>query len=64
MGYTYIEPDFVKKYALTDEEVNEAIANGILANGFNEIFYGKIDNNPCAIGLTYSDKKCPSVQKH
>lgn len=63
MGYTYIEPDFVKKYALTDEEVNEAIANGILENGFNEIFYGKIDNNPCAIGLTYSDKKMPQRAK-
>lgn len=48
---------------MTDEEVNEAIANGILANGFNEIFYGKIDNNPCAIGLTYSDKKMPQRAK-
>ena len=34
--YPYIEPDFIEKYALTNDEVDEAIKNGILADRENK----------------------------
>ena len=58
---SYIEPNFVEKYALTSDEVDEAIKNGILADGYNRIFFGKIKNNP--LGTNYIDEEIPRRAK-
>ena len=59
--YSYIEPDFVEKYALTNDEVDEAIKNGILADGYDRIFSGKIKEN--LLGSNYVDEEMPRRAK-
>lgn len=57
----YIESDFIKKYALKNADVDEAIKNGILAEGFNEIFEGKIIKKD--IGSNYAGEEIPQRAK-
>ena len=59
--YSYIEPDFIEKYALTNDEVDEAIKNGILADGYDRIFLGKIKEN--LLGSNHVDEEMPRRAK-
>ena len=59
--YSYIEPDFIEKYALTNDEVDEAIKNGILADGYDRIFLGKIKEN--LLGCNHVDEEMPRRAK-
>lgn len=59
--YSYIEPDFIEKYALTNDEVDEAIKNGILADGYDRIFLGKIKKN--LLGSNHVDEEMPRRAK-